>query len=156
MRQPRTRTRLPLKAIRLVASTFAMAVSAGRLMAQTTTSIITLPTFQVSENQDQRYRASNAVSGTGFNEKILDLPFSGTALTSQLISDIGAYDLADAATMVAGVRSAAHGYNFYRATLDLNQPLIPDVLPFRVEVASNNTFESQVVGADKTFVLAPS
>lgn len=201
------------------------------------TDLVKLPSFNVNETQDKGYKASNSVSGTGFNEKIQDLPFSLTALTNEYIKDIGAVDLMDAADTVAGVKSGTQeftfgadrflirgfpqypehdgiyegqqgnvnvdpsdierievakgpssllygivspggtvnyitkvasdvesytlsvrggSYEYYRGTLDANQPLVPGVLDFRINAAYDHGFQVEVVGNQKSTVIVPT
>lgn len=69
--------------------------------------VVQLPSFSVVNTEDKGYRASNSVSATGINVKIMDLPFSVTAFNQQFIEDTGAMDLADVAEMAPGVKNAA-------------------------------------------------
>jgi iron complex outermembrane receptor protein len=57
--------------------------------------IIILSPFEVLEESDP-YLATNAVSGTRFNQPLKELPVPITVLTSEFISDIGALDIGDA------------------------------------------------------------
>src|ERR1019366_967476 len=86
----------------------AQVAPAPTVAAQNAGEVQQLPSFQVNDTEDKGYKASNAISGTGFNEKIQDLPFALTAITNEFITDIGATNLMDAASMAAGVKAATH------------------------------------------------
>lgn len=93
-----------------VSSTDQAIQNSGPAPVSASSSVEQLPSFQVLESADSGYKASNSVSGTGFNEKIQDLPFSLSALTGDYIKDMGAVDLLDAVETAAGVKSGEHEY----------------------------------------------
>jgi hypothetical protein len=58
---------------------------------------IRLTAFEVASTRDSGYRATNSVSGTRVNMKLMDVPQTISVLTSDFIQAIGATDLDDPA-----------------------------------------------------------
>lgn len=57
---------------------------------------IVLSEFEVRSSVDDGYKAANALSGTRFNTKLIDLPKAVEVMTSEFLNDIGAVEIADA------------------------------------------------------------
>lgn len=71
----------------------------SRLFAQPSSApkpdeVFVLPTFEVSSQADDGYKAATAVSGTRFNTSLLDLPKPVDVITEEFIKDIGLTDVA--------------------------------------------------------------
>jgi len=83
------------------------------LRAQTTSSsppappekddAVVLSAFEVGTTRDRGYRATNSVSGTRINLKLMDVPQTISVLTADFIQDLGAVDLDEAVIYVSGV-----------------------------------------------------
>lgn len=58
--------------------------------------IIRMNPFEVTSDQDTGYVASNTLSGSRLNTQLRDTPASISVMTSEFLSDIGAFDLGDA------------------------------------------------------------
>jgi iron complex outermembrane receptor protein len=109
------------------------------LLAQTTTEdkttastaseeVITLSPFNVSDHATGRYQAADAVSGTRMRIPLMDASQSISVITNDLITDIGAGRVVDAAKYVSGVtestipnaqdRTTIRGFQNDGATVD--------------------------------------
>lgn len=64
--------------------------------------VFTLSPFQVDGSQDVGYRAGATTAGSRLNTQLKDVAASVTPLTMEFLDDLGANDLADALSMVAG------------------------------------------------------
>ena len=93
-------TRLSLAVAPL--ATTAFAAPAAPAADQT----VLLTTFEVASTRDSGYRATNSVSGTRVNVKLMDVPQTVSVLTSDFIQDIGATDLDEALIYTSGVGTA--------------------------------------------------
>jgi len=110
-----------LRLVSILVGILALAPGAPRLAAQAAASspvpaspdaaIVQLPSFEVTTQQDQGYRAANSVSATRVDTPISDLPFAISAFTQQFIEDTGATDLYDVVRYAAGVTSGAKEFN---------------------------------------------
>lgn len=78
------------------------ALAAGTAPEQT----VQLTAFEVASTRDSGYRATNSVSGTRVNAKLMDVPQTVSVLTSDFIQDIGATDLDEALIYTSGVGTA--------------------------------------------------
>jgi len=67
---------------------------------------IRLTAFEVASTRDSGYRATNSVSGTRVNMKLMDVPQTISVLTSDFIQAIGATDLDEALVYTSGVGTA--------------------------------------------------
>jgi iron complex outermembrane receptor protein len=67
---------------------------------------VMLTAFEVASTRDSGYRATNSVSGTRVNVKLMDVPQTISVLTSDFIQDIGANDLDEALIYASGVGTA--------------------------------------------------
>ncbi|WP_161554896.1 TonB-dependent siderophore receptor [Ereboglobus luteus] len=65
--------------------------------------IVVLSPFEVREDANGGYAATNAVSGTRLNTNLLELPKTVDVVTSDFIKDIGAIDMAGALQYTPGV-----------------------------------------------------
>jgi iron complex outermembrane receptor protein len=115
---------------------FAFGSLAVALSAQTTPSpvappkdeIVVLSPFVVSSGQEARYQATEATSGTRARVSLFDSPQSISVVTRDLIEDIGAGRVVEAAKYVAGVyestipnaqdRTTIRGFQNDGATID--------------------------------------
>ena len=68
--------------------------------------MVQLTAFEVASTRDSGYRATNSVSGTRVNVKLMDVPQTISVLTSDFIQDIGATDLDEALIYTSGVGTA--------------------------------------------------
>ena len=64
---------------------------------------VVLSPFTVSTEKDKGYAATNAISGSRVNTAIKDLPIPVQVITSEFIDDIGATNLRDSLSYVAGI-----------------------------------------------------
>ncbi|MDQ8198858.1 hypothetical protein QEH56_11890 [Pelagicoccus enzymogenes] len=64
--------------------------------------VFTLSPFQVDGSRDEGYRAAATTAGSRLNTELKDVAASVTPLTMEFLDDLGADDLADALSMVAG------------------------------------------------------
>jgi iron complex outermembrane receptor protein len=221
----------------LAATPFALSQVPADNPANKSDDVLVLPSFEVNDQTDKGYLASNSVSATRVNTPIKDLPFTVSAFTQQFITDIGARELFDVVKYSAGVMSGSSeflagdtsfsirgfkqppehdgfyesgrgnvyvdtsnvervevvkgpaallygavapggtvnyitkkpqdqafaavtgqygSYEFARATIDVNQPIIPKVLLFRVNAALENGSEWVKATKSRTTVLAPT
>ncbi|MGH8020777.1 MAG: TonB-dependent siderophore receptor [Opitutaceae bacterium] len=69
--------------------------------------VIALSQFEVTADQDSGYASTNAVGGTRFNTAIVNVPQSVIVLNQELMEDIGALSVIDAAQYVSGVSTTA-------------------------------------------------
>jgi outer membrane receptor for ferric coprogen and ferric-rhodotorulic acid len=60
------------------------------------TEAIELSPFVVSDNQDTGYLASNTLAGSRLNTPLRDTAASISVLTSEFLSDVGAFDISEA------------------------------------------------------------
>lgn len=67
---------------------------------------VVLTAFEIASTRDAGYRATNSVSGTRVNVKLMDMPQTISVLTSDFIKDIGAVDLDEALVYTSGVSTA--------------------------------------------------
>ncbi len=74
---------------------------------------IRLTAFEVASTRDSGYRATNSVSGTRVNMKLMDVPQTISVLTSDFIQDIGATDLDEALIYTSGVGTAGFSAGQY-------------------------------------------
>lgn len=75
------------------------APAAGTATEQT----VQLTAFEVASTRDSGYRATNSVSGTRVNVKLMDVPQTISVLTSDFIQDLGANNLDEALIYTSGV-----------------------------------------------------
>ncbi|OAM89150.1 TonB-dependent receptor [Termitidicoccus mucosus] len=68
--------------------------------------IVVLTPFEVRDQKDDSYGATNAVSGTRLNTNLLELPKTVDVVTSEFIKDIGAIDMQQALQYSAGITYA--------------------------------------------------
>lgn len=90
--------------------------------------VVTLSPFQVSTDKESRYQATEATSGTRVRMSLLDASQSMAVITRELIEDVGASRILDAAKYVAGVyestipnaqdRTTIRGFQNDGATVD--------------------------------------
>ncbi len=64
---------------------------------------VVLSPFTVTTEKDKGYAATNAISGSRVNTAIKDLPIPVQVITSEFIDDIGATNLRDSLSYVAGI-----------------------------------------------------
>src|SRR5690606_12626252 len=64
---------------------------------------VVLSVFEVESTRDSGYRATNSVSGTRINLKLMDVPQTISVLTADFIQDLGAVDLDEALVYASGV-----------------------------------------------------
>lgn len=64
---------------------------------------VVLSAFEVATTRDAGYRATNSVSGTRVNVKLMDMPQTISVLTSDFIKDLGATDLDEALIYTSGL-----------------------------------------------------
>ncbi len=103
-------------------------MSRQRVSPDTTPEILTLSPFLVPAGTLGRYTASEATSGTRVRVSLIDSPQSVSVITRDLIDDIGATRVLDAAKYVAGVsestipnaqdRTNVRGFQTDGATID--------------------------------------
>lgn len=65
--------------------------------------IFDLSPFEVSSSGDDRYFASNAISGSRLNVRIQDMPLSIEVITSEFLRDTGSTNLRDSLRFSAGI-----------------------------------------------------
>lgn len=65
--------------------------------------VVSLSPFEVSAQNDDGYKAANAISGTRFNTALLDLPRPIDVITSEFIEDIGAKEIGEALRYSGGL-----------------------------------------------------
>lgn len=96
--------------------------SAGRTYAQTTTTVSTpekpsnetimLSEFSVTASEDRGYVASETMTGSRINTKIVDLPYSVVNLTNEFFEDFGVLELDDSLTFIGGFTGLNIGGGF--------------------------------------------
>src|SRR5687768_10361361 len=64
---------------------------------------VQLSVFEVATTRDAGYRATNSVSSTRINLKLMDVPQTISVLTADFIQDLGAVDLDEALIYTSGV-----------------------------------------------------
>ena len=74
---------------------------------------VVLTAFEVASTRETGYRATNSVSGTRVNVKLMDVPQTISVLTSDFIQDIGATDLDEALIYTSGVGTAGFSAGQY-------------------------------------------
>ncbi len=74
--------------------------------------VISLSEFQVSEKSTNAYVASETMTGTRVNTKIVDLPYSIVNLTSEFFEDFGILELDDSLTFIGGFTNLNIGGSF--------------------------------------------
>jgi len=67
---------------------------------------VVLSVFEVESTRDSGYRATNSVSGTRINVRLMDMPQTISVLTSDFIDDLGAVDLDEAIIYASGVSTS--------------------------------------------------
>lgn len=65
--------------------------------------VFELSPFEVSTESDDRYYASNAISGSRLDVRIQDMPLTLEVLTSEFVEDTGSSDLRDSLRYSAGI-----------------------------------------------------
>lgn len=98
----------------LIAQETTSKATAGKVAAVPNEEVLTLSRFQVNEDSDVGYRATQTVSGTRFKTEIKDLPMAMQVITSQFLEDTNATNIYDALQFVSSVseegsHSAAYG-----------------------------------------------
>lgn len=108
------KTKEPKSTLAAIAGWFALGATTA-MPAQTPTApaagtapeqTVQLTAFEVASTRDSGYRATNSVSGTRVNAKLMDVPQTVSVLTSDFIQDIGATDLDEALIYTSGVGTA--------------------------------------------------
>jgi outer membrane receptor protein involved in Fe transport len=74
---------------------------------------IVISKFEVSANPSHGYSASESMSATRVNTKIIDLPFSTVNLTDQYFKDFGTNILDENMTQIGGLTALSIGGNFF-------------------------------------------
>src|SRR5690606_12738432 len=65
--------------------------------------IVVLSPFVVDSSKDDRYYASNAISGTQLNVQIKDIPFNLEVITSEFMQDTAATDFKESLAFSSGI-----------------------------------------------------
>lgn len=99
--------------------------------------VVRISPFTVSEDKDQGYNSANTVGAGRFNVPIKDTPMSVMVVNSQLIQDLGATDVFDAARFVPGVSGASSRGS---GQMTLRGQNIPGAV-FRDGVPDNNSLD---------------
>lgn len=74
--------------------------------------VVTLNEFSVSANQEHGYVASETMSGSRINTKIIDLPYSTVNLTNEFFEDFGILELNESLTYIGGLTNLGIGGTF--------------------------------------------
>jgi iron complex outermembrane receptor protein len=74
--------------------------------------VITLSEFSVKAEDDRGYVASETMTGSRINTKIIDLPYSTVNLTSEFFEDFGVLELDDSLTFIGGFTGLSIGGGF--------------------------------------------
>ncbi|HVU34968.1 MAG TPA: TonB-dependent receptor [Opitutaceae bacterium] len=91
------------------------ALSAAAQTAPATTddnSVVRLSEFAVTANQNHGYVASETMTGSRVNTKIVDLPYSVVNLTNEFFEDFGILELDDSLTYIGGFTGLNIGGGF--------------------------------------------
>jgi iron complex outermembrane receptor protein len=101
--------RLPFALLMLALCTARLTAQTGATPASTTetnkdgTEAVVLSPFVVQSEKDRGYAAANSISGSRVNTAIKDIPIPIHVITSEFIDDIGATDLRQSLSYVAGI-----------------------------------------------------
>src|SRR6188768_162657 len=68
--------------------------------------VLQLNTFEVRSERDYGYRATNSITATRVGSAIADTPINIAVLTDQFITDLGAIELREVISRVAGVTTS--------------------------------------------------
>lgn len=87
-------------------------------------SVIELSPFEVTTQNDDRYYASNSISGSRLDVPIQDLPLTIEVLTAEFVKDTGATDLRESLRYSAGIvlQSQNDAYGTYDNAGGVNNP----------------------------------
>lgn len=100
MKTPRTAARL----LALIASSVALrAQTTAPAPATSASETVTLPTFTVSSERTNSYRATDSMSAARIRGAIIDTPATVNVITDDFLKDIGAASLFDATQYVSGI-----------------------------------------------------
>ena len=101
---------------------------------------IVLSTFEVTGKQDKGYSSTNAVGGTRFNTALVNIPQSVVVLNQQVLKDLGARSVIEAASYVSGVSSTAGPgrdvFNVRGYQIDVTTDGLPDSSPTAQRITS--------------------
>jgi len=75
----------------------------GQAPADSNDQVVTLPSFSVSANQPNEYRAVDSSSASRIRSQILDTPASISVLTAEFLQDVGPARIYDATRYLAGI-----------------------------------------------------
>ncbi len=97
-----------------------LSVASGGYAQSTTGSTATKPNdeavmlseFSVTANEDRGYVASETMTGSRINTKIVDLPYSVVTLTNEFFEDFGILELDDSMTFIGGFTGLNIGGGF--------------------------------------------
>lgn len=78
--------------------------------------VFVLSPFEVSTGQDDRYFASNAISGSRLDVRIQDMPLSIEVITSEFVRDTGSTNLRDSLRFSAGIMLQSQNDAFQAGT----------------------------------------
>ncbi len=76
---------------------------AAQTKPQTSDEVVTLQEFTVSASTENSYVAGDTVSGSRMNEKVKDLPYSISSITSDFIKDNSLFDLTEDLSFISSV-----------------------------------------------------
>src|SRR3954471_10681153 len=71
--------------------------------------VVTLPTFNVSSERANEYRAADTISASRIQGALIDVPSTINVITRDFIEDIGANTLQDATQYLAGIGTGRLG-----------------------------------------------
>ncbi len=92
----------PIQAIPLLAALLALAAAAEE-------KVLTLGEFTVTDRRDAPYKTGTAISATKSSTPLLETPQSVLVLPRDLIDDLGALDITDLYSQIAGVTQFSYG-----------------------------------------------
>jgi iron complex outermembrane receptor protein len=111
MNVPTTRRLLASAAV-VLATTAGLYGQAAATTTKKPEDVITLSEFQVSDKSPNGYVASETMTGSRVNTKIVDLPYSIVNLTSEFFEDFGIFELDDSLTFIGGFTGLNIGGGF--------------------------------------------
>lgn len=112
--------------------------------------VVILPPFEISEDPDRGYLATNSIGGSRLAIPIEDIPLSIQIVTDRMIQDMGALKIEDSLKFVSGVTMTGRndmevggeGYNIrgFRTLM-----LLRNGIPFNAFTNTVNTLQVEVV-----------
>jgi len=106
-----------MSALVLPATAFAQAATSSPAAAATPPEdqpVLTLNTFAVRSERDYGYRATNSITATRVGSAIADTPINIAVLTEHFITDLGAIELREVISRVAGVTTSQRDRDLFK------------------------------------------